>query len=103
MKQHRSDVELKKADSEISGISKHARYCIHGKRNWKIFEILQIEKEKNKFSLQKNLLVRESFEIKKHNSVFNGLMTHNSVNTNAWNPIMKDLKKIERGNDRRWT
>ena len=53
MKQLRSDVESKKAVSEISGISKHAGYCIHGKINWETPEILKIEKEKNKFSLQK--------------------------------------------------
>ena len=33
MKQHRSDFESKKTDSEISGISKHARYRTHGKNN----------------------------------------------------------------------
>ena len=59
MKQHRTDVESKKADSKISGISKHARYCTHGKINWETSEVLEIEKEKNKFPLQKNLLVRE--------------------------------------------
>ena len=53
MKQHRSDVESKKADSEIPGISKHARYCTHGKIKRETPEILEIEKEKNKFSLQK--------------------------------------------------
>ena len=52
-KQHRSDVESKKADSEISGISKHARYCTYGKINWETPEILQVEKEKSKFSPQK--------------------------------------------------
>ena len=55
MKQHRSDVESKKAVSEISGISKHARYCTYGKINWETPEILQVEKEKNKFSPQKSL------------------------------------------------
>ena len=69
IKHHRSDVESKKVDSEISGISKHARYCIHGKINWD----LKVEKEKNKFSLKKI-----SFGIEKHLSVFNSLMTHNS-------------------------
>ena len=53
MKQHRSDVESKKADSEIPGISKHARYCTHGKIDWETSEVLKIEKEKNRFSLQK--------------------------------------------------
>ena len=33
------------------------------KINWDTLEVLEIEKEKNKFSLQKNLLVRESLEI----------------------------------------
>ena len=78
MKQHRSDVESKKADSELSGISKHARYCTHGKINWKTSEILEIEKEKNKFSLQKNLLVRESLEIKSTILFSMAIMTHNS-------------------------
>ena len=59
MNQHRSGFESKKTDSEISGISKHARYCTHGKINWETPEILEIKK-KNKFSLQKNLLVRKS-------------------------------------------
>ena len=78
MKQHRSDVKSKKADSEISGISKHARDCTHGKINWETPEILQIEKEKNKFSLQKNLLVRESFEIKNTILFSMAIMTYNS-------------------------
>ena len=53
MKQHRSDVESKKADSEIPGISKHARYCTHGKINWETSEILKIEKEKTSFHYKK--------------------------------------------------
>ena len=51
IKQHRSNVESKKTDSEISRNSKHARYFTHGKINWKTSEILQVENEKNKFSL----------------------------------------------------
>ena len=103
MKQHRSDVESKKADSEISGISKHARYCIHGKINWETLEVLKIEKEKSKFSLQKNLLVRDGLETKKH-ILFNCSNDPELVvNTNAWDPILKDLKKIELGNDRKGT
>ena len=96
MKEHKSEVESKKADSEITEISKHAR-------NWKTSEISKVEK-KNKFSLQKNLLVRESLEIKKHNSVFNGYNDPQLVViTNSWNPPLKDLKKIEPSNNRRGT
>ena len=54
MKQHRSDVESKKIDSKISGISKYARYCTHGRKNWETLELLEIEK-KNIFTTKKSL------------------------------------------------
>ena len=55
MKQHRSEVESKKADSEISGISKHACYRTHGKINWETLELLEIEKKKQVFTTKKSL------------------------------------------------
>ena len=64
--------------------------------NWKTLEILQAEKQKNKFLLQKNFLLRESLEMRKHNSVRNGYNDPQlKVNINAWDPILKELQIIE--------
>ena len=63
---------------------------------WETPEILQVEKQKNKFLLQRNLLVRESLEIQKQNSVHIGYNDPQlQVNTNAWDPILRELKIIE--------
>ena len=46
---------IKKADSEMSETSKHARYCAHGKISWKTLEIQQVEKKKQVFTTTKSL------------------------------------------------
>ena len=48
-------------------------------------------RKKNKVFTTKNLLVRKSIEIKKHNSFFNG-SNELVIDTNAWGPILKELK-----------
>ena len=102
MKQHKADVESKKSDSEISGISKHARYCTHGKINWDTPEILEIKKKITSFHYKKSLGKGEPWN--KNNSVFNGYNDPQLiVNNNAWNSILKDLKKFERGNGQKGT
>ena len=86
----------KKTDTVISGISKHARQCTDGRINWDKPEILQVEKQKNKFPLQRNFLVRESLKIRKHNSDRNGYNDPQlQINTNAWDPTLRELQIIE--------
>ena len=63
IKQNKSDICSKKPESTISGISKHARQCNHGQLNWDEPEIIATFSQKN-INIKKNLLVRESLEIK---------------------------------------
>ena len=62
---HLNDVSSSKQDANISGISKHARHCFAGTIKWEEPEILATYSEKSKKSLQKNLLIRESLEIRR--------------------------------------
>ena len=94
MSQHAADVTSSKPDENISGISKHARHCSSGTISWDEPKIIATLTNKNKSTLQQNLLIRESLEIKRQGtSSNNGLNDPQlAVRTNAWNPILKKLK-----------
>ena len=74
----------------ISGISKHARHCSIPDINWDAPTILATFNNKNKSALIRNLLTRESLEIKCHQtSTGNGLNDPQlCVRSNAWDPIL---------------
>ena len=93
MGQHSSDVTSTKTDEHISGISKHARHCNNPNINWEDPEILATYNDKNKSALQKNLLIRESLEIRRlGTSKNNGLNDPQlCVRSNAWDPLLKKL------------
>ena len=90
MAQHKKDVTSTKPDENISGISKHARHCSNPDINWDSPEILATFNDKNKAALKRNLLTRESLEIRKHQtSTGNGLNDPQlCVRSNAWDPIL---------------
>ena len=94
MGQHSSDVTSNKLDENISGISKHARHCNNGTINWNEPEILTTFNDKNKKGLQKNLLIRESLEIRLHGTASNSGLNDPQlcVRSNAWDPILQKLK-----------
>ena len=92
--QHADDVTSDKLDANISSISKHARECTSGTVNWSEPTVLATFSDKNKNTLQRNLFICESLEIKRHETYtgkgLNDPQLH--VKTNAWRPILKKLK-----------
>ena len=94
MGQHAADVTSPKTDEIISGISKHARTCNTGTIQWEEPKILANFNEKNKGALQRNLLIRESLEIRRlKTSMGQGLNDPQlCVRSNAWDPILLKLK-----------
>ena len=94
MAQHKNDVTSSKTDEHISGISKHARNCPNNVINWEKPEILATFNDKNKAALQKNLLLRENIEIRRHQtSTGNGLNDPQlCIRSNAWDPILYELR-----------
>ena len=94
MGQHQTDVTSSKSDETISGISKHARLCQNGSINWEEPKILSTFNNKNKAGLQKNLLIRESLEIRRlktsRGQGFNDPQL--CVRSNAWDPILSKIK-----------
>ena len=95
MGQHAHDTTSNKPDTNISGISKHARHCSTGTIDWENPHIIASYADKNKKTLQKNLLIRESLEIKcQGTSTNNGLNDPQlCVRSNAWDPILHKLKE----------
>ena len=94
MGQHQSDVTSNKGENNISGISKHARECTSGTIQWDQPKILTTFNHKKKAVLQKNLLIRESLEIRRQNTT-RGLGLNDPqlcVYSNAWDPILRRLK-----------
>ena len=81
--------------ANVSGITKHARHCQNGVIDWENPEIIAIYSEKSKKSLQKNLLIRESLEIRRQKtSQGQGLNDPQlCVRSNAWNPILQRIEK----------
>ena len=69
MFQHKKNVKSTKQNENISGISKHARICNTGTICWESSTIIKTYNEKNKNKLQRDLLIRESLEIKKNDSI----------------------------------
>ena len=94
MSQHASDVTSTKLDENISGISKHARHCTTGNINWSEPKIIATYNDRTKSALQKNLLVRESLEIRRHGTTTGKGLNDPQlcVKSNAWDPILKKLK-----------
>ena len=95
MKQHSDDVSSNKLEANLSGISKHARECENGVINWNEPNIITTFNNKNKGALKQNLFIRESLEIRRHGTT-RGLGLNDPqfcVRTNAWDPILKKLKK----------
>ena len=95
MSQHQKDVSSSKSEQNISGISKHARECTSGDINWEEPEIVATFNDKKKTSLQQNLLIRESLEIRKQKTT-RGLGLNDPqlcVRTNAWDPILNKLNE----------
>ena len=86
------DVTSNKPDENISGISKHARQC-SGEISWNEPKILATFNDKKKGVLQRNLLVRESLEIRRLSSSTNGLNDPQlCLRTNSWDPILHKLR-----------
>ena len=94
MGQHQSDVSSPKLDENISGISKHVRHCNSGSVTWEDPKILSCFNDKNKKHLTRNLLIRESLEIRRQKtSSGDGLNDPQlAVKSNAWDPILIKLK-----------
>ena len=94
MLQHKNDVTSLKTDEHISGISKHARNCPNHVINWDKPEILATFNDKNKATLQRNLLLRENIEIRRHQTTTgNGLNDPQMcIRSNAWDPILYELR-----------
>ena len=94
MNQHLADVSTSKTDETISCISKHARHCSSGTISWNEPQILATFNTKKKSTLQRDLLIRESLEIRRlRTSSGHGLNDPQlSVRTNAWDPILNKLK-----------
>ena len=86
MEQHRNDT--------TSGLSKHARHCTSGTIPWPEPKILATFNDKKKGALQKNLLIRESLEIRRQKtSTGDGLNDPQlSVKTNAWDPLLQKFE-----------
>ena len=94
MGQHSADVTSNKSDETISGISKHARHCQNGDVSWEDPKILTIFENKKKSNLQRDLLIRESLEIRRHGTTTGQGLNDPQlcVRTNAWDPILSKLK-----------
>ena len=94
MGQHSADVTSPKSDESISGISKHAGHCSSGTIDWNKPNIIATYNDKNKKTLQKNLLIRESLEIRRlKTSTGHGLNDPQlCVRSNAWDPILTKIK-----------
>ena len=85
-----------------SGISKHARICKTGTMCWESPMIIKTYNKKKKNKLQKDLLIRESLEIKKNDSIRKGYNDPQlSVKSSAWDPLMKRIKKSTNGGTQR--
>ena len=92
-KQHISDVNSTKVN--VSGLSKHARECTNGTINWDNPVILATFDDKEKTTLQRNLVVRESLEIRRQGALKNGGLNKKDewkcVKSNAWDPLLIKL------------
>ena len=94
MGQHSDDISSNKGENHISGITKHARECTTGTIRWDEPEIITAMNHKKKAVLQRNLLVRESLEIRRQETTRGQGLNDPQlcVRSNAWDPILKRLK-----------
>ena len=99
MSQHREDVASlrKNPTMSVSGVTKHAAECQQGSVDWKNPEVITTYQDKHKGNLERNLLIRESLEIRRQDTVNTGLNERNDISskfvkTTAWVPILKKLK-----------
>ena len=94
MAQRRNDVTSSKSDEHISGIAKHARHNPNADIDWDNPKIICTFNDKNKATLQRNLLVSESLNIRKYQtSTGSGLNDPQlCVRSNAWDPILSITK-----------
>ena len=81
----------------VSGVTKHAAECHQGSVDWENPEVITTFQDKHKGNLERNLLIRESLEIRRQDTVNNGLNERNDISskfveTTAWVPILKKLK-----------
>ena len=97
-KQHRDDVDTFRANptTNVSGLTKHAALCTTGTIDWENPTVLATFQDKKKTTLQQNLFIRESLEIRRHDAARTGLNERNDetskfVKTTAWGPILKKL------------
>ena len=102
MFQHKKDVESTKQDENVSGISKHARICNTGTICWVSPTIIKTYNEKNENKLQRDLLIRESLEIKKNDSIEKSYNNPQiTVKSSAWDPLLKRIQKSTNGGTQR--
>ena len=94
-KQHFDDVTSTKVN--VSGLSKHVRECTNGSVDWDDPIILATFNDKEKATLQRNLVVRESLEIRRQGSLKNNGLNKKDewkcVKSNAWDPLLVRLGK----------
>ena len=98
MQQHRNDVTSSKPDENISGISKHARHCKTGTIDGDNPKILATYNDKNKNTLQRNLLLRENLEIRRQKTTTGyGLNDPQlCIKSNAWDPVLRKINEIRK-------
>ena len=75
----------------------HAAECTNGTIDWENPKVLATFQDKKKTTLQQNLFIRESLEIRRHEAARTGLNERNDetskfVKTTAWGPLLKRLK-----------
>ena len=98
MDQHKNDIDafLKNPAMSVSGVTKHAATCQTGTVDFQNPKILATFQDKKKSTLQQNLFIRESLEIRKHDAARTGLNERNDENskyvkTTAWGPLLKKI------------
>ena len=70
---------------------------LNAMKDWENPEVITTFQDKHKGNLERNLLIRESLEIRRQDTVNNGLNERNDISskfvkTTAWVPILKKLK-----------
>ena len=94
MGQHLSDSTSNKLDEHLSGISKHARHCSSGNIDWETPKILATFQNKKKGCLQRDLMLRESLEIRRLKSSYGDGLNDPQlcVRSNAWDPLLVKMR-----------
>ena len=94
MAQHRNDVTSSKSDEHISGIAKQAHHNSNADIDWDNPKIIATFNDKNKAKLQHNLLIGESLNIRKYQTLTGSGLNDPQlcVRSNAWDPILSITK-----------